>query len=163
MNVMKTLIAMAFLTVSSQALLAQTAEAQTAPQESQMKHDNMNHGDMNHGDMKHDDMNHSNMNHGEMTHDHTGQEKPVLNDEAVSENATVIVAKVNGLVCDFCAQALKKVFKKEDAVESLNVDLDKAEVLIGLKSGQTLDDEKVKKLIRKSGYSLVSLDRVRKG
>ncbi len=158
MNIMKTLMAMAFLTVSSQALLAQTAEAQTTPQESHMNHDNMNHGDMNH-----DGMNHSNMNHGEMTHDHTGQEKPVLNDEAVSESATVIVAKVNGLVCDFCAQALKKVFKKEDAVESLNVDLDKAEVLIGLKAGQTLDDEKVKKLIRKSGYSLVSLDRVKKG
>lgn len=74
--------------------------------------------------------------------------------------APMIIAKVNGLVCDFCAQALKKVFKKEAAVQDLSVDLDAGEVLITLKDGQTLPEETVKKLIRKSGYSLVSTRRM---
>jgi len=75
------------------------------------------------------------------------------------QNKPMIIAKVNGLVCDFCAQALKKVFKKEDGVKSLHVDLDAGEVRIVLKKGQTLSDGKVKTLIRKSGYSLVSTRR----
>ncbi|MFK7886602.1 MAG: heavy-metal-associated domain-containing protein [Gammaproteobacteria bacterium] len=103
-------------------------------------------------------MDHSKMDHG--AHEHAGMEKPDLGDEVIAANAVLIVAKVNGLVCDFCAQALKKVFKKEEAVDSLNVDLDAGEVSIALKQGQSLSDERVKKLIRKSGYSLVSTERV---
>jgi len=86
---------------------------------------------------------------------------PVVQDNQIIAKAgsSVITAKVNGLVCDFCAQALNKVFMKEEAVKALEVDLDAAEVRIELKEGQTLADERVKKLIRKSGYSLVSLNR----
>ncbi len=72
----------------------------------------------------------------------------------------MIVAKVNGLVCDFCAQALKKVFKKEEGVKDLTVDLDAGEVRIALKEGGEISDETVAKLIRKSGYSLVSTERI---
>lgn len=78
---------------------------------------------------------------------------------AMEAEAPIIVAKVNGMVCDFCAQALKKVFKKEAAVEDLSVDLDASEVTITLKSGQTLSDDKVETLIRKSGYAFVSAAR----
>ena len=102
---------------------------------------------------------HSQMKHGEHDHDHTGQENPDLNNEEVATSATIITAKVNGLVCDFCAQALKKVFKKQEEVESLNVDLNAGLVEIALKEGRNLDDELVKSLIRSSGYSLVSLNR----
>lgn len=93
------------------------------------------------------------------TIDHSKMDKATMAANAIIEDAPTIVAKVNGLVCDFCAQALKKVFKKEEAVDSLNVDLDVGEVRIGLKSGQTLSDERVAKLIRKSGYSLVETRR----
>jgi len=74
-------------------------------------------------------------------------------------SAQTVTAKVNGLVCDFCAQAVRKVFKKQDAVESVNVDLDNGEIVLGLKAGATMDDQTIEKLIRKSGYSLVSIDR----
>ena len=139
MNTLKFLIA-----ASALAIFAQPATAQ----DSTMDHSKMDHGQMDHSKMDHED------------HNHAGIEKTDLTDEAITENAVVIIAKVNGLVCDFCAQALKKVFKKEGAVESLNVDLGAGEVRIALKQGQSLEDERVKKLIRKSGYSLVSTERV---
>jgi len=112
----------------------------------------------------HSKMDHSKMDHGEMSHDDHDHDHPEMDDAAMAadiivEGTPTIVAKVNGLVCDFCAQALKKVFKKEEAVASLNVDLDSGEVRIGLKDGQTLSDERVAKLIRKSGYSLVETSR----
>lgn len=70
-----------------------------------------------------------------------------------------VTAHVNGLVCDFCAQSIQKLFRKEAAVSSVHVDLEKGEVHISLKPGQTLADDKISSLIRKSGYSLVKLDR----
>lgn len=63
-----------------------------------------------------------------------------------------VYADVNGLVCDFCARALEKVFGKQEAVESINVDLDKKVVTIHFNEGQSLDDETISKLITDSGY-----------
>lgn len=139
MNTLKFIIAASALVMFAQPALAQ---------DSAMDHSKMDHGQMDH----------SKMDHG--NHDHAGMKAPDLSNDAIAEDAVIVVAKVNGLVCDFCAQALKKVFKKEDAVESLNVDLSAGEVLIALRPGQSLSDERVKKLIRKSGYSLVSTERV---
>lgn len=73
--------------------------------------------------------------------------------------AETIVANVNGMVCDFCAQAVNKVFKKEEAVEAVDVSLDDGTITITCKPGETLDDARVEKLVKKSGYALVSIDR----
>lgn len=70
-----------------------------------------------------------------------------------------VTAHVNGLVCDFCAQSIQKLFGKEAAVSNVHVDLGKGEVHIAMKPGQTMDDGAIEKLIRKSGYSLVRLER----
>lgn len=70
-----------------------------------------------------------------------------------------VTAHVNGLVCDFCAQSIEKVFKRDAAVKGVHVDLDKGEIHISMKAGQTMDDAAIEKLIRKSGYSLVSVER----
>lgn len=140
------------------AAFAAPSFAQETPTE--MKHDKMDHSQMDHGDMDHGDMDHGSMDHSKMDHSNhdmsaMAQDEPVT---AMTSDAS-ITAKVNGLVCDFCAQALRKVFKKEEAVNNILVDLDKGHVLIALKPGQTLEDERVMKLIRKSGYSLVSIER----
>ena len=74
-----------------------------------------------------------------------------------TSNATQIIAKVNGMVCDFCARAVTKVFGKEDAVESVDVDLDAGEIRVALKNGATISDERVGELVKKSGYDLVSV------
>ena len=44
-------------------------------------------------------------------------------------------------------------------METVKVDLDNGEVVLGMKKGQTLDDETVGELIRKSGYALVEIKR----
>ena len=83
-------------------------------------------------------------------------------DTAPTENEitqTLVTAKVNGMVCDFCARAVTKVFGKEDAVENVHVDLDNGEIHVTLKPGTTLSDERVETLVKKSGYDLVSIKR----
>ncbi len=66
---------------------------------------------------------------------------------------------VDGLVCDFCARALEKVFGKRDDVATIKVDLDHAEVMVGMKSGQTMDDATLTQLITDSGYNIRSIER----
>tara|TARA_Y100000385_G_scaffold129961_1_gene135319 strand:- start:282 stop:746 length:465 start_codon:yes stop_codon:yes gene_type:complete len=130
--------AFAFVIILSQPVYAQQNE---------MIHDGHNHSEMKHDQMNHDD------------HDHPEMDKESMTDVSTAIGGPTIVATVNGLVCDFCAQALKKVFKKEEAVKALKVDLDAGEVRIFLKEGQMLSDAVVAKLIRKSGYSLVETKR----
>ncbi|MCL4678503.1 MAG: heavy-metal-associated domain-containing protein [Alphaproteobacteria bacterium] len=67
---------------------------------------------------------------------------------------------VNGLVCDFCARAVEKVFGGQAAVETIAVDLSAKLITIGMKDGQTLDDGTITKLVNDSGYALVSIERV---
>jgi len=73
--------------------------------------------------------------------------------------AETVSIKVNGMVCDFCARAVEKVFTKRDEVASVGVDLDAGEILVSMNDGQTLDDDTIKSLVKKSGYAFVSLDR----
>jgi copper chaperone CopZ len=83
-------------------------------------------------------------------------ETPAMAEAAPGE---ILVANVNGLVCDFCAQSIRKIVGKEEAVQKVYVDLTKGQVRIDLKPGKKLDDAAIEKLIRKAGYSLVSIDR----
>lgn len=81
---------------------------------------------------------------------------PVAAEAAKGEFVT---AHVNGLVCDFCAQAIQKLFGREAAVASVNVNLGGGVVEIAMKPGQTMDDASITRLIRNSGYSLVKIER----
>ena len=65
-----------------------------------------------------------------------------------------VYADVNGLVCDFCARALEKVFSKQEVVKSINVDLDKKVITIHFNEGQNLNDETITQLITDSGYNV---------
>lgn len=70
-----------------------------------------------------------------------------------------IKVSVNGLVCDFCARALEKVFSKKVEVAGIEVNLDDSIVLLDLKKQRNLDDNIVTKLINDSGYDVVSINR----
>ncbi len=61
---------------------------------------------------------------------------------------------INGLVCDFCARALEKVFGKQEAVDNITVNLDTKIVTIHFNEGQSLDDETITQLINDAGYSV---------
>lgn len=76
-----------------------------------------------------------------------------------SANAAIIKAKVNGLVCSFCATGIEKTFKKQPAVENVKVDLSTKLVTIEIKKDQDIDDETIKKLIGDAGYTIVKIER----
>ena len=69
------------------------------------------------------------------------------------------VVKVNGLICDFCVQALTKTFKKQAAVRAVAIDLSSKEVRLGFKPGMSLNDTTIRKLIKDAGYNVVTIKR----
>lgn len=70
-----------------------------------------------------------------------------------------IAITVNGMVCDFCAQSVWKVFEEYDQVDNVDVDLDTGIVTVHLKPGQALDDATLDKAITYAGYDLVEIER----
>lgn len=78
---------------------------------------------------------------------------------AVHAGDNPIRVEVNGLVCDFCARALEKVFDKQPAVAEIDVDLGKKVILIHLKDGAEIDDALVSKLVTDAGYGVVEIIR----
>lgn len=82
-----------------------------------------------------------------------------LNFLSASDDNYDITIHVKGLVCDFCARSVEKTFSKTKVVEHINVDLDNGFIQLQLKEGEILTDEKIKKLIKASGYALESIER----
>ena len=74
--------------------------------------------------------------------------------------AETVHVSVNGLVCDFCAQALEKVFGKEDSVEDIDVDLNTKIITIDFKDGQAMSDEEIEYLVQDSGYDVENIHHV---
>ena len=70
-----------------------------------------------------------------------------------------ITANVKGMVCDFCARAVEKVFKKETGVTKVDVDLDLGKIIVTLDDDADIDDARVEKLIKDSGYALIDIER----
>jgi len=75
---------------------------------------------------------------------------------AAAQSATV---NVSGLVCDFCARAVEKVFVNEDSIGSVKVDLNAKTIVLVFKDKQNMDDTKITDLVTKSGYKVVSIVR----
>ena len=76
-----------------------------------------------------------------------------------SKYGETITAHVKGMVCDFCARGLEKVFKSEKAVSKIFVNLDDSIVSIRMKPDKNLPDKRIKELIMKNGYSVEKLTR----
>ena len=66
---------------------------------------------------------------------------------------------VNGMVCDFCARAIEKVFSKQEAFEAVDVNLTDKLITVTMKDGQNIDDEGITKLVNDSGYAVVGIER----
>ncbi len=77
---------------------------------------------------------------------------------AFANTPSQALVTVNGLVCDFCARALDKVFTKQEAVEDIDVNLDTKLITIDFKPEQSLEEEKIKELITDSGYDVVDVE-----
>lgn len=93
-------------------------------------------------------------NHSDMTG--ADMQKTVAGIENADHTITV---QINGLVCDFCARALEKVFSKWDEVSGIDVNLDTKLVTIGFKKDADIDDETITRLITDAGYNVVEIRR----
>jgi cation transport ATPase len=71
----------------------------------------------------------------------------------------VITAGINGLVCDFCAQAMENTFGSQPAVEKVSVDLTAKTLTLRLKPDQKFSDEEVRKNVTDAGYDTVTVER----
>lgn len=78
---------------------------------------------------------------------------------SAAQTSSRAVVKVNGLICDFCVQALTRTFRKQASVKDFAVDLNAKEIRIGFKPGQSLDDARIRKLVTDAGYNVVGIAR----
>lgn len=93
-------------------------------------------------------------------HSHTGETLTTIPNLIVQPaGGEIIRVDVNGLVCDFCAQAIDKVFRRNDAVADVAVDLRIKIVEVALKKDEILTDEMLTGLIIDSGYNVVNISR----
>jgi Skp family chaperone for outer membrane proteins len=63
------------------------------------------------------------------------------------------------MVCDFCAQAIQKVFLKKEEVAGITVDLDNQNVVIALKENKNITDNVIEDLFINAGYNVSEINR----
>ena len=80
-----------------------------------------------------------------------------IKSQNIEEN--VVNVSVNGLVCDFCARSIEKLFNKEDSVEKVNIDLERMLITINLKQGRNLSNNIIRELVMDSGYDVIEINR----
>ena len=76
---------------------------------------------------------------------------------SVNASDDKLYVEVNGLVCDFCARAVEKVFLKQEGVSDIDVNLKDKLLTIDLHDGAVLEDALVEKLVNDAGYSMVEV------
>ena len=112
----------------------------------------------------HDHDNHaSDTGHG--AHDgHQATGGPVLTrtediESALAEGGEPIVADVLGVVCDFCALAMNKIFSKREEVAAIYVDLDTKALSLVLAPGASMSDQTIADLAVQAGYRIAEVRR----
>jgi len=124
---------------------------------------------MNHGG--HDEMRDQMHHHDEVEHDvATGEHEAHVTgaatltrtpeiDAALAEGGEPIVADVLGVVCDFCATAMNKIFGKRAEVAAIYVDLDTKALSIVTYEQGSLSDEDIGSLAEQAGYRVAAVRR----
>jgi copper chaperone CopZ len=70
------------------------------------------------------------------------------------QSGTVVQLTVDGLVCNFCASNITKTFTKLPEVSAVYVNLAAKAVLLQLKDGQKLPEDKTKQIVTDAGFNL---------
>jgi len=81
-----------------------------------------------------------------------------------SAYAKAIKIGVEGMVCDFCAQSIEKVFLKQPGVEKVDVNLDIGKVTVKMADvfqddEDGISDERIKQLFLDAGYDVSKIER----
>ena len=127
----------------------------------------MQHGDHDHGHEhahQHEDAVHNGQgehkghDHGEMNMAATITQTDEVA-AALAAGGAPVVVDVLGVVCDFCATAMNKIFGKRDEVAAVYVDLDKKTLSLVIGEGEALTDKQIEKLAKKAGYRIAAIRR----
>ena len=92
-------------------------------------------------------------------HDHNEKYQVEILTGALENNGTLIRVAVEGMVCDFCAQAIEKVFMKREEVAGITVNLDDQNVIIALISEKDIENTTIEELFLNAGYNIQTIDR----
>ena len=102
-------------------------------------------------------------NHDNNEIDHSNHEmdneKITLQEGSIDPNGILLTVVVEGMVCDFCAQAIQKVFLKKEQVAGITVDLDNQNVIIALKEDTDITDNIIEDLFINAGYNVSEINR----
>ena len=76
----------------------------------------------------------------------------------------IIDIEVEGMVCDFCAQSIEKVFMKQPGVAVVYVNLDRGNVQVKMadvfeKDEDGISDIRIRKLFKDAGYNVTNITR----
>ena len=108
----------------------------------------------------HEEANSSNGSH----RGHGTADGPVLTrteniESALADGGEPIVADVLGVVCDFCALAINKIFSKREEVAAIYVDLDTKALSLVLAPGASMSDQTIADLAVQAGYRIAEVRR----
>ena len=95
---------------------------------------------------------------------HGASDGPVLTrtediESALADGGEPIVADVLGVVCDFCALAMNKIFSKREEVAAIYVDLDTKALNLVLVPGASMSDQTIADLAVQAGYRIAEVRR----
>jgi hypothetical protein len=129
----------------------------------QEHHDQEDHA--THDMHEHQDQDHEQAESGHAPHSvHGASDGPSLTrtediDSALAQGGEPIVADVLGVVCDFCALAMNKIFSKREEVAAIYVDLDTKALNLVLVPGASMSDQTIADLAVQAGYRIADVRR----
>ena len=97
--------------------------------------------------------------HSNHNHDHTQSNQIEVQAGSIDPNGTLMTVAVEGMVCDFCAQAIERVFMKREEVAGITINLDDQNVIISLKSEKDIENTTIEELFLNAGYNIQTIDR----
>ena len=82
----------------------------------------------------------------------------------IKSHAIIIDIQVEGLVCDFCAQSIEKVFMKQPGVAVVYVNLDRQNVQVKMAdvfqdNEPGISDNRIINLLQDAGYTVSNIIR----
>ena len=82
----------------------------------------------------------------------------------IKARAIIIDIQVEGLVCDFCAQSIEKVFMKQPGVAVVYVNLDRQNVQVKMAdvfqdNEPGISDSRIINLLQDAGYTVSNITR----
>ena len=125
------------------------------------QHDHSHEHDHDAGHGQHSSHDHSEMAEAEVNGDGAPIALSVTPEieAALADGGSPVVAEVLGVVCDFCATAMNKIFGAREEVAAVYVDLDTKALKLVRKAGSNLDDATIESLAVQAGYRIAAVHR----